>query len=263
MTLYEISKKLENPKTIYFFKAGAMVHVFDLDAILMHRLLGYRIVLLGKEPNYYLRLGFPVNIVDKIAAKVAKELGLSVAFYSRQDLIKEYKANNKLCKKEYANQGDLDACIQDILAGQKEKNIITINKRNSKRNDDFLMHTKFLNLFTFISASIARYMPKTYRYGLGYSYLQEWTQSISLVNSLRNIPKTMQKQSQEFFDYKLVLLSKISSKIDLLKDISTAIYRVRGFKNKKSYKHIMLQLCELGRINLKLQTNLNNTVLPL
>lgn len=58
-------------------------------------------------------------------------------------------------------------------------------------------------------------------------------------------------------EYKSLIYSKISSSIDLLNDLSETIYRVKGFKNKKSFKFLMLELTEIGRLNMRLQAKIS------
>jgi hypothetical protein len=96
-------------------------------------------------------------------------------------------------------------------------------------------------------------MPRVYKGSLGQSYLSEWVFTMKEINKLRNLPSFMKNDSRQTLEFKSKVYSNISSSIDLLKDLSEAVYRICGFKNKKSFKFLMLELTELGRLNKRLQ----------
>lgn len=253
------SLSISFPKHTLMFKAGAMVQVFDEDAILINRLLGYKLNLLGTNDQSYLRSGFPVSILEKVISQVKSDLKLQSVFFQK-DLIteeflvlKEHSFKTRMQKSDYVNRGDLEAAIFEIQSNEKQINKIIVSKNSLRKNDSFLLHTKMLKLFVFISASITRYMPKVYKGSLGQSYLAEWVLIMKEINKLRNLPSYMKNDNRQSSEFKSKLYSNISSSIDLLKDLSEVVYRIRGFKNKKSFKFLMLELTELGRLNMRLQ----------
>jgi hypothetical protein len=261
LSTYQSSRDLAKslPNHILLFKAGAMVQVFDEDAILLNRLLGYKLNLLGANDQSYLRSGFPLTILDKVVKQIKSDLKLQIAFFQKDSLSqefileKEYSFKTRMQKSDYVNHGDLEAAIFEIQSNEKQINKVIVSKNSLRKNDSFHLHTKMLKLFVFISASITRYMPRVYKGSLGQSYLSEWVLAMKQINLLRNIPGYMQDDSRKTVEYKSLIYSKISSSIDLLKDLSETIYRVKGFKNKKSFKFLMLELTELGRLNKRLQ----------
>jgi DNA mismatch repair ATPase MutS len=82
LSTYQSSRDLAKslPNHILLFKAGAMVQVFDEDAILLNRLLGYKLNLLGANDQSYLRSGFPLTILDKVVKQIKSDLKLQIAF---------------------------------------------------------------------------------------------------------------------------------------------------------------------------------------
>jgi hypothetical protein len=261
-TIFELTKNLrkEYPNHLLMFKAGAMVQVFDEDAVLINRLLGYKINLLGSHETY-LRSGFPLNILEKVIKQIKLDLKLPAAFFCRDketqemSLEKEYNLQTRMTKRDYINQGDVDSCISELKANYEQINTINLSKNALRKNDSFVLHSKLLRLFAFISASVSRYMPNIYKASLGQSYINEWVFAIKQVNLLKNIPSFIKNDKRALLEHKSILYSRVSSSLDLLKDLSQTIYRVKGFKNKKSYKFLALQLTEISRINLKLQAN--------
>lgn len=250
----ELTKTYSNH--ILMFKAGAMVQVFDEDAVLLNRLLGYKLNLLGTK-EAYLRAGFPYNILEKVIKQIKSDLKLQVAFFIKDGeemtLEREHSFKTQMKKADYVNQGDIQAAISEIQVNEKQINTVIVSKNSTRKNDGFLLHTKMLKLFVFISASITRYMPRVYKTSLGQSYLSEWVLVMKEINQLRNLPSFMKNDSRKILEFKSTVYSKISSSIDLLKDLSEAVYRIRGFKNKKSFQYLMLELTELGRLNMRLQ----------
>jgi hypothetical protein len=247
------------PNHILMFKAGAMVQVFDEDAILLNRLLGYKLNLLGSGENY-LRSGFPYTVLEKIIKQIKSDLKLQVAFFIKDNeemiLQKEYGFKTQMKKSDYVNQGDVQATIFEIQASEKQVNKVIVSKNSLRKNDSFLLHTKMLKLFAFISASMTRYMPRVYKASLGQSYLSEWILVMKEINKLRNLPGFVQDGCCKTLKFKLSIYSRILSSIDLLKDLSEVVYRIQGFKNKKSFIYLMLELTELSRLAMKLQEKL-------
>jgi hypothetical protein len=82
--LIDLQQRLSGnyPATILLFKAGAFAQAFNEDALLLHKELGFKLVLLGSDKPY-LRVGFPFNRSEQQARCFQDKLRLNLTMVER------------------------------------------------------------------------------------------------------------------------------------------------------------------------------------
>lgn len=145
--LIDLQQRLsENyPATILLFKAGAFVQAFNEDALLLYKMLGFKLVLLGSDKPY-LRVGFPLNRSEQQAKCFQEKLRLNLTMIERDGagLVKDYQSlgeifHDPMSKNDLINNTKVNHAIQaeikkrDLSAANAIKTVKLVERDFSPR----------------------------------------------------------------------------------------------------------------------------------
>jgi hypothetical protein len=249
VAIYDIYKEVKTDKYLSVFRTKDRCHAFNEDALLISRIMGWKLELLGKEEPY-LKIAFGASYFKGAETKIIHEykLGIKIFQIGRDETIIKPPflsgPKNNIRKNEYISHQDVKDKILQIINEVEETTTANVQKLKSAEENTFLLHKKAKNLANWIFASASRYMPKNYRNSLGAGMVMEWTGLIREINKIRSIPPHKKENSIARMD----ILSQCSVHVDTLKDFAEAVFRIGGWKNFKQYRFVMLRLSEIGKI---------------
>jgi hypothetical protein len=260
VAIYDIAKPLmqSNSDKVAMFVSGAMVHCFDEDAVLLNRLLSHRLSLLGKQSKY-LKTAFRREAMNKVIGQIKERLKLSVIVFEKSKdsddlaLFRQFAYKSPYRKADFATANDVQSTIHEIENYNEQQEVITINQVRRRGERGFQLHAKTTRLFRWISLSVSRYLPNIYRQSMGSGFVNEWQNAVRQINHLRNIPDHVKTDMMTLVRHRAEILKRVSVHIDTMKDFAEAIFQVKGFKNRRQYRYILLRLSEIGRIASGLQ----------
>jgi len=120
--------KIENPNKVILVKAGNFFHTFDVDALILELLLGYKVTV-KKE----IKVGFPLSSIERVKEALEnKNIDYFIAFDNQR---KEFDSNSYLQYKDKVSERY--ACIEkykhileklDLYASNKDEKTDIINE---------------------------------------------------------------------------------------------------------------------------------------
>lgn len=160
------------PSALLLFRAGAFAQAFNEDALILHKGLEYKLVLLGGDAPY-LRAGFPWNNIALKAERIQEKLHLDLLIVDRNDegvrqqpVYASKRLRKPLRKSELVDEGDVIEAVQSLI---DEKEIMTtrVIGRVKSRDGEFVLRRKLRDFTQLLLGLIADVFPRKYRYGLG------------------------------------------------------------------------------------------------
>ena len=130
--------KLNHPKSIIFIKSGNFFITFNQDAIIINKILNYKI---KKLNNDYIRVGFPISSINKVSEILTKN---EINYIIYEDDIID---NIKFKYNKYNNH--IDEFYSYQLAKDK------INYITGKLNDN-LFNSSIINILNEIERIICK-----------------------------------------------------------------------------------------------------------
>lgn len=255
MSLFESSKdfRRDYARDLCIFASDSMVHAFDEDALILHRLLGYRLILLGTDTPY-IKTSFSLSALNRVTKRIADVVKLPIRIYSvlPDATIQEKRYitfRSALVKSDYVRSSDVVAKMSEIREFGEHEKSVAVQNFQIRTDERFELHEKTKDCLDRIIAAITRYMSKAYRASIGDRYIGEWVGLMSETNRLRSIPEHIRSNYGELVRYKINILIRISVMIDTLRDLTDSVFAFRGFKNRDQYLFLQLRISELGKIN--------------
>lgn len=184
------SIKNKYSKKIVFFETATHIHLFNEDAVLLKRLLKYKVYILGKTNEQYIKLSFPLARKKLILQKIKKELNIhTIVFTQNKEKTLFIKTafssfNSPSRKSDYINKDDVLFLITDFNNEANQKHDFTINQLKRGEHKDFQLHSKTKELLEAINRAILNFVPKKYKI-LEDKMLSLWLELLNSVNSLR------------------------------------------------------------------------------
>jgi len=160
------------PSALLLFRAGAFAQAFNEDALILHKGLEYKLVLLGGE-RPYLRVGFPWNGISLKAERIQEKLHLDLLIVDRNDegvrqepVYISKRLRKPLHKNELVDESDVIEAVQALI---DEKEIMTTRAigRVKSRDGEFVLRRKLRDFTQLLLGLIADVFPRKHRYGLG------------------------------------------------------------------------------------------------
>ena len=130
--------KLNHPKSIIFIKSGSFFITFNQDAIIINKILNYKI---KKLNNDYIRVGFPISSINKVSEMLTRN-EINYIIYE-DDIIDNIKFNHN----KYNNY------IAEFYSYQLAKD--KINYITEKLNDN-LFNPSIINILNEIEKVICK-----------------------------------------------------------------------------------------------------------
>ncbi|MFA6395666.1 MAG: hypothetical protein WCW84_06830 [Sulfurimonas sp.] len=256
MALVELYETVKNDRKMILIKTDKNFHTFGEDALLISRMLGWRLELLGKDKPY-IKLMFKAPYLKGVMQKLHDEHRLGIVVYEAiqtqdgEEKLTRISANRekdgRIAKHEYIGPDEVRLHIQRMVEETEEFTTAKLKKIRTGSEQTFLLHKKSKNLSRWFFLSTSRYMPKAYRNSLGSGLMTTWTSLMHEINKIRNIPPHLKEKEHAFLSYSTIL-SECSTYIDTLKDYVDAVFHVGGWKNYRQYRFINLRLIEIGKL---------------
>lgn len=228
---------------IVIIVSKTMSQAFNEDAILLNRLFGYKLILLGSNEQY-LKVNFPSRINNKIVQKLKEELKLKSAIVEK---VEEKKFNIKLVepkkhisKGQFVSSDDVQSAIQQLIDLNEQYRDFTINQIQRGAKNEYQLHIKAKELFQVISVNLYKYVPKKSMW-LFDIFIKEWNELLKNINLTRNMGKDEKG--------KYLVHQKISAILDTLKDYIDCLYNAKAFSNHKQYTFTYSSVVEIAKIN--------------
>lgn len=233
---------------VLFFEAGAMVHVFNEDALLVSSLMGYKTVLQGKE-SPYIKVGFSKKTYSSLFNKIHDSYSLPSVLLRKDEqqglkVVFEKKIREPIVKSNLINEVHLSNEM-DLLLSHKEKmetkHSININK---KKLNSFELFNKITDLKSHI-ITMLKTIPKKLEVIVN-AFFDCWNKMLDYLSQLRNVPNFYDQKKK--LETSLRLVSGISVSCDQAKELAHFVYDAKGFKNQNSYHYVSFLLSEIGAL---------------
>jgi len=202
------------PSALLLFRAGAFAQAFNEDALILHKGLEYKLVLLGGE-NPYLRVGFPWKNIALKAGRIQEKLHLDLLIVDRdeegvrqQPVFITKRLRKPLRKCELVDESDVIEAVQSLI---EEKEIMTTRAigRVKSRDGEFVLRRKLREFTQMLLGLIADVFPRKHRYGLGSKLGDMIMQLTVLVN----------RYGMELLERRALLLRQAIALNDAIKDL--------------------------------------------
>ena len=228
--LAEIQRQLagDYPSALLLFRAGAFAQAFNEDALILHKGLEYKLVLLGGDKPY-LRVGFPWNSIALKAERIQDKLQLDILIVDRDadgvrrplDYISK-RLRKPLRKSDLVGEADVAEAAQSMI---DEKEIMTtrVIGRVKSRDGEFVLRRKLREFTQLLLGLIADAFPRKHRYGLGSKLGDMMMQLTILVN----------RYGMELIERRALLLRQAIALNDAIKDLLHVALGLACFSSRK------------------------------
>lgn len=243
--LYDSYKKFEfKDNCLVIIITNNMCQCFNEDAVLMNRILKYKLTLLRKDTEEYVKVNFPKSRLNSIVDKIKKEqrLNIAIAIKKTDDYfdVKLIKTDRAIHKSQFVTKDDVESSIIFLIENEECYKDFTIRQVQRGAKAEYQLHIKATEMFKLVSSTLYNYVPKKHKW-MHELFTKEWADMIKNVNLTRNFGGDIRS--------KCLTHHKISAILDTLKDYTNSIYEIKGFKNSKQYFHIYQTITEIAKIN--------------
>ncbi|MDQ6968371.1 MAG: hypothetical protein Q9M14_06805, partial [Mariprofundaceae bacterium] len=216
------------PSALLLFRAGAFAQAFNEDALILHKGMEYKLVLLGGDTPY-LRAGFPWNNISLKAERIQEKLHLDLLIVDRDDEgVRQHpvyiskRLRKPLRKIELVDESDVIEAVQSLI---DEKEIMTtrVIGRVKSSDGEFVLRRKLREFTQLLLSLIANVFPRKYRYGLGGK----------LGDMIMQLTVLVKRYGMELVERRALLLRQAIALNDAIKDLLHVALALACFSSRE------------------------------